>query len=106
MVPVETACPSPLLLHRPCSLFLVLATTIAVESRDFLEAHLPFDRIASIVCARFNESSQVMTHEGEAVRGPEAILAKLKAMAQMNSTFGRAVYEAEKIDAQALGAVC
>jgi hypothetical protein len=27
-------------------------------------------------------------------------------MAQMNSTFGRAVYEAEKIDAQALGAVC
>ena len=46
-----------------------------------------------------------MTHEGETARGPEAILTKLKAMAQMNSTFGRAVYETTHIDAQALGAV-
>lgn len=46
-----------------------------------------------------------MAHEGETVRGQAAILAKLQGVGQMNSTFGRVVYEVDHIDAQALGTV-
>ena len=48
---------------------------------------------------------QVMVYEGETVHGQAGILGKLKAVAQMNSTFGRVIYEVDHIDAQALGTV-
>mmetsp|Transcript_39505 Transcript_39505/g.100942 ORF Transcript_39505/g.100942 Transcript_39505/m.100942 type:complete len:484 (-) Transcript_39505:27-1478(-) len=65
--------------------------------------------ITSAGAARLQEllplytQQSIMAHEGETVRGQTAILAKLQGVGQMNSTFGRVVYEVDHIDAQALG---
>lgn len=59
------------------------------------------DRLKDL--APLYSDSSVLTHEGEKARGRQAIIAKLRAVAQMHAGFGKVQHQVQYVDCQPLG---